>query len=209
MKFKISILQILLVVLQPLVISVEGQSLLRDFLSYDVSQVNLTKLCANETQKLKKAIDENEILALKVIDASAQKSQGFFMGNNYLFGSQSACERLNDPPEIILIKDDSRIMNLNTTKIKAEFDVKYQMIYFSHKSPIQFNANIFNRSILHVGLCLPKSCDSNDIKYLSNNLMNSSFNNEKMFGEVKYFRSKVLELRPRLMMTNIFVIIFV
>lgn len=185
---------------------VKSEDLLLDFLSFNESEVKLSEFCEIETRKLGNAIKNEEIWALKVNDASGRKSKEFFMGNNYLLGSEIGCEKLNDTPEIILIKDDSRIMNLKTTKIKSEVAVKYQVIYLKHSSPLQFNANIFNRSILHISLCIPKSCNSNDIEILGRQLIKTSFNNTESYGNVEFVGSKILNLRSNFT-SDIFVVI--
>lgn len=196
----------ILIFVQSVVTLVKSQDLLTNILSYNESEVKLSEGCKIETKRLRIAIESEEIWALKVVDASGRKSKEFFMGNNYFLGSKVACEKLNYPPEIDLIKDDSRIMNLSSTKIASKVLVKYQMIYLKHSSPLQFNANIFNRSILHIGLCLPLLCNKNDFEKLGYHLIKNSFNNKEIYGEVGFVESKGLELRKHFT-SNVFVII--
>lgn len=178
------------------ILSVHCEGLLLDFVSYDESKVsNISELCERECQQLKQALHNNEIWALKVNDASGRKSIEYFWGNNYFLGSEFACKLLNDPPQIYLVPSENRIMDKETLTIKPEFPVEYRVIYYTHNSPLQFNAEMFNRSILHVGLCLPQSCSNFDLKILSNSMIEKSFSNRKMFGDVKFVSSKRLVLR--------------
>lgn len=186
----------LLVFVNLKICSVHGEGLLVDFLSFDQLKVtNLTTSCASECQKLKRGLQNNEIWALKVNDASGRKAIEFFWGNNYFLGSEFACKSLNDPPEIYLLPSADEILDRETLQIKPDFPVEYRMIYYTHRSPLQFNAEMFNRSILHVGLCLPQSCTEIDLSWLSEAMRVKSFGDAKVYGEVKFFGSKRLVLR--------------
>lgn len=202
-KFEVEILFKILIFVNLAISVVKSEGLLSDFLSYDGSKVtNLTKVCAHQCQQLKVALQHDKIWALKVNDASGRKSIEYFWGNNYFFGSESACKLLNDPPKIDLVPKENRIMDLSTLTIKSEFPVEYRVIYYTHRSPLQFNAEMFNRSILHVGLCLPKSCTNFDMEILSNILIENSFSDKKVYGDVEFVSSKRLALRPNPLDSN-------
>lgn len=175
----------------------EGEGLLMDFVSYDdeTKVTNVTAICARECQQLKRALKSKEIWALKVNDASGRKAIEFFWGNNYFLGSEFACKSLNNPPEIFLLPSADGVLDRETLQIKPAFPVEYRMIYYTHRSPVQFNAEMFNRSLLHVGLCLPQSCSEVDLTVLSNALRVKSFSDAKIYGEVKFLSSKRLRLR--------------
>jgi hypothetical protein len=177
------------------IISVNSESLLKDFLSYNEAEVQLTETCANENQKLKNDLENNELYAMKVSDASGKLGSEFFWGNNYLLGGQLACETMNNPDFPFIYNKNFKIVDWESFKSKSEIEVMYRMIYLVHKSPYQFNPEAFNRSILHIGMCVPKSCDNNDIDQLGKLLAKKSFSDKKMFGEVSYFKTKILEVR--------------
>lgn len=177
-------------------VAANAEGLLMDSLSFDRLKVtNLSSSCASECERLKIALQHNEIWALKVNDASGRKSIEFFWGNSYFFGSEFACKMLNNPPEIHLLPSENNPLNRETLSIKPDFPVEYRVIYYTHRSPLQFNAEMFNRSILHVGLCLPQSCTELDLSILSNVLKEISFSDATVYGDVKFVASKRLKLR--------------
>lgn len=185
---------------------VNSQDLLVDFLSYNDLNVNLTDICNEESRKLKNGIENGDAWALKVNDASGKERSEFFWGNNYFLGSEIECESMNEPHQAHIFNEEFDIMDWNSTKIKSEVEVQYRMIYLTHKSPYQFNIDAFNRSILHIGLCLPKSCQVSDVNILGKVFAKTSFN-QKVYGEVEYVKTRTLNVRQGFT-DNIFVRFF-
>jgi hypothetical protein len=125
------------------------------------------------------------------------QSMGFTRGNNFWLGSKQSCHELNNPPKITLKYVPTRIMQLNVTDVKSVVPVVYRMFYLSHKSTIQFDLDFFDLSkIIHLGLCLPLTCDHHDAEIFGEKIFPSTtFNEKNIFGDVKFLKSKVLELR--------------
>lgn len=175
-----------------------SEGFLSDFVSFDELEASkVSKVCASECEKLKVSLQANEAWALKAEDASGRKPIEYFWGNNFFLGSEFMCEMLEDPKKIYLAPSENRLMNLSSLKVKSEFPVEYRVIFLTQKSSLQFNAEMFNHSIIHIGLCLPKSCSELDLEVLSNLLIEKSFNHHptEIYGEVKFLNSKRLELR--------------
>lgn len=172
-------------------------SLLSDFLSLDESVASsISKKCANESQDLNEAIKQQKLWALKVEDASGRKPIEYYWGNNYFLGSEVACEILNGRNEIYLAPRNDRFLNVSALNVKSEFPLEYRVIFLSAKSSLQFNVDFMNKSIIHIGLCLPKSCSDSDLETLSNHIIAKSFSNkDEIFGDVKFMNSKRLRLR--------------
>lgn len=177
--------------------SASGEGFLTDFLSFDELKASkVSKVCVYECEKLKVSLQANETWALKVDDASGRKTIEYFLGNNYFLGSESMCKALNNPPRIYLAPRNHRLLNLSSLEVKSEFPVAYRVIYLTHTSSLQFNAEMFNHSIIHIGLCLPNSCSKMDLEVLSNLLIDKTFvNQEEVYGVVKFLNSKRLGLR--------------
>lgn len=95
-------------------------------------------------------------------DFSGKKSFGFTYGNNFWIGSELACDNLNDPNSIFLRESFTRKMWINATEARAIIPVQYRMFYIAHASRLQFDIDLFNHSVIHIGLCLPKFCIEND-----------------------------------------------
>lgn len=83
----------------------------------------------------------------------------------------------------------------NVIDIASEVPVEYRMFYASHTSKLQFDADLFNKSVLHVGLCFPKSCNQSDVTVMARNIFHDKFNNELLYGNVSYLGTKTLNIR--------------
>lgn len=118
-------------------------------------------------------------------------------GNNFWLGGERACHLLNNPPTISLIKSENRKMFENVTDIGSEVAVEYRMFYASHTSKVQFDADLFNKSVLHVGLCFPKSCNHTEAQVMAENIFEKRFQNELTYGSVNYLGTKTLNIRKK------------
>lgn len=116
-------------------------------------------------------------------------------GNSFWLGGERACHLLNDPPTISLIKSAARNMYENVTKIASEIPVEYRMFYIRHTSPLQFDPDLFNKSILHLGLCFPKSCDDSQANYMATKVVKNRFQSDVRLGHVRYLGTKTLVIR--------------
>lgn len=178
-------------------------SFLYDFVTFSQNELStVTENCSSDCQELSAAFKSREIWALKVEDASGRKPLGFFYGNNYFLGSKFMCESLNNPPDIYLAPYKHRFMNLSMLKVKSDIPLEYRMIYLNHTSRLQFiyEQLYLSTRTIHLGLCLPKSCVESDMEILSNQFITKTFSNqEDVFGEVKFTKSKRLVLRPDFM----------
>lgn len=117
-------------------------------------------------------------------------------GNNFWLGGERACHLLNRPPKISLIKSANRKMYENMTEVASSVPVEYRMFYASHTSTAQFDADLFNKSVLHVGLCFPKSCNHSEAQMMAVNIFEKKSHNEFMYlGDVNYLGTKTLNIR--------------
>lgn len=157
---------------------------------------NVSENCATDLFKIQRGIDTSELWALKILDSSGKSSTGFIDGNNFWLGSETVCSLLNDPIKVPLPSSKTRRMSNLATSVKSEVPVDYRIIFASHSSHVQFHSEIFNLVGLHIGLCLPKSCDEKDIQTLAESLFSSELKNESLlYGKLKYETSKKLQLR--------------
>ncbi|CRL08602.1 CLUMA_CG021290, isoform A [Clunio marinus] len=171
--------------------------LLRDFLNFQVENphIALSKDCGDHLEMLRNGIKENEVWALKVQDASGKPTSGFTWGNNFWLGAERNCYLLNQPPKISLIKSKNRKMDDNMTEIGSEIPVEYRMFYASHTSKIQFDADLFNKSVLHIGLCFPEACDETEVHVMAKKIFHEKFQDFHLYGEVNYLGTKTLTIR--------------
>jgi hypothetical protein len=141
-------------------------------------------------------IFDKNLSEILVRDVSGRKSFGFALGNNFWLGSERACLQLNDPPLIYLKHSDTRRMLDNATAIKAEIPLNYRMFYIAHNSRIQFDINVFNQSVIHIGLCFPVACiDADADEFGRKIIVPVTVNDRSVFGEISYEKSRILNLR--------------
>lgn len=85
-------------------------------------------------------------------------------------------------------------MQDNMTAVASQVPVEYRMFYASHTSAVQFDADLFNKSVLHVGLCFPKSCRESEARLMAKNIFENKFH-DFILGDVKYLSTKTLDIR--------------
>lgn len=129
-------------------------------------------------------------------DFSGRKTFGFSLGDNFWFGSERSCQHLNNPRNIFLKSSASRKMWANATDARSEIPVIYRMFYIAHTSKIQFDIDVFNRSVIHIGLCMPYVCNYEDASELGAKvLVPITCNDSAILDKVSFEHTKVLELR--------------
>lgn len=86
-------------------------------------------------------------------------------------------------------------MLANLTDIASMVAVEYRMFYAGHTSTLQFDADLFDKSILHVGLCFPKSCNGSAAQEMAVSVFQKKYRNELVYGDMKYLATKTLNVR--------------
>ena len=127
----------------------------------------------------------------KVVDASAKPSSGFTTGNNFWLGSEEQCKYVSHKIDIRLSDRFSRTTKYEVFNEVAPFEVGFKMIYVKHRSPQQGNFiknlsfeskthsiflhsaqySIMSENILHLGLCLPSSCENAQVQLLTEKIL--------------------------------------
>ena len=81
------------------------------------------------------------------------------------------------------------------TQIASVIPVEYRMFYASHTSSIQFDPDLFNKSVLHIGLCFPKACNQDEVNIMARTVIEEKLHHNLLFGDLKYLATKTLEVR--------------
>ena len=81
------------------------------------------------------------------------------------------------------------------TQVASIIPVEYRMFYASHTSSVQFDADLFNKSVLHIGLCFPKACNQEEIHIMAKKVIENKFRHSLLFGDLKFLATKTLEVR--------------
>ncbi|KAG5676993.1 hypothetical protein PVAND_006784 [Polypedilum vanderplanki] len=172
-----------------------GNEPLIDILN-NFDRTNVSELCSDHLEILQNAIENDEIWAYKVRDVSGKKSFGFAWGNNFWLGGERACLQLNNPPAIYLKPSETRHMMKNAASIKSGIPLAYRMFYIAHSSRIQFDINLFNQSMIHIGLCFPKVCTDLDADEFGNKIIVPvTVNDRDIYGRISYEKSRTLNVR--------------
>ncbi|EDW78394.1 uncharacterized protein Dwil_GK16203 [Drosophila willistoni] len=120
--------------------------------------------CEEQLIELIKAADQQQSWALKALDASPGDLSNFMLGQSHFLGNAATCRAVNEP----ILKDftDHQPELLRET---APFEFKYQMAYIEANSPWQLRTDMIDIPMLHVGLCLPQTCQTEEVEKLLNN----------------------------------------
>lgn len=121
-----------------------------------------------------------------VIDASAKPASGFVSGNNFWLGMPAQCNYVSHEVPIKLSNRYQRNMAPNLLTDVAPFEVEMRYAYVRHRSSLQVDFKILIENVLHLGLCLPKSCSNAQIHTLLQEfyIETDSRNNFKLYAEV-------------------------
>lgn len=142
-------------------------------------------------------------------DVSGKKATSFTWGNNFWLGTEMGCKHLNEAPKIYLKHSEMRNMFDNATEIRSEIPLTYRMFYIAHRSKIQFDMAIYNRSVIHIGICMPHTCVESDARELGEKiLVPITCKESSIFGDrVSFESTKALKLRSGFE-DDIFVVLF-
>jgi hypothetical protein len=141
------------------------------------------------------------LFSLSALDSSGQLGPGFLLGNNHWFGSEKGCESVQAPLYVTLSNRFERLMKPDLIYSVAPFDMDYRMVYAKHYSPWQIEIKFHTENLLHIGLCLPKSCTNNEIHNLTQEYLNSrTFDAQNLYE----FESDVLLVKDLKLRENFF-----
>lgn len=88
-------------------------------------------------------------------------------------------------------------MKLNLLESVPPFDVEFRMAYVSHRSPLQIDLKIMLEHVLHLGLCLPSSCNNLEVHSLLQDTFDDMEMRHKLEMQPKVLDVKDLKLNPR------------
>lgn len=132
-----------------------------------------------------------------MLDSSGQKESGFIMGHNNWIGSPKECESVSQPLLITLSDRYHRIMKPNLIQSVAPFDVEYRVVHAKHHSPWQVEVKFLLENMLHIGLCLPKSCSNDEIYNLTRMYFESKLLDSQGMFEIDADVVQVKDMRLR------------
>ncbi|KAL7734231.1 hypothetical protein ACLKA6_011899 [Drosophila palustris] len=150
------------------------------------NESNVNARCESQLRQVQRGILSKQPWAMKVLDASGTKPSGFVYGQNYWLGSREACKGVQSPVGITLSKNFDRVMHYGLITQQAPFDMDYRVVYLRHNSPWQVEIKLMSEQIIHIGLCLPRACSSEEVKQLAGEYVSRG-----MFAE-----NDIFDIRP-------------
>lgn len=133
------------------------------------------------------------------MDASAKPASGFMSGNNFWLGMHDQCKYVSNEFSIKLSDRYKRNMAPNLLEDTAPFEVEMRYAYVRHSSPYQVDFKIELENVLHLGLCLPKSCSNNQIHALLQEFFNGTDSRNNLD-----FNAEVLEVKDLTISTQFY-----
>lgn len=141
------------------------------------------------------------IIEFPVLDASGHDGPGFLLGNNHWLGSRIGCESVKTPLYVTMSDRFERLMKPDLLYDTAPFDVNYRVVYAKHYSPWQIEVKFHTENLLHIGLCLPKSCSNSEVHNLTQEFLNTRMLDTQNLFE---FESDVLLVKDLNLRENFF-----
>ncbi|XP_030569344.1 nose resistant to fluoxetine protein 6 [Drosophila novamexicana] len=156
------ILLALLAAQAELVDGLESGSLLLDLTQLAAGNATLeTTTCVEQLRALHNAWQQGHSWALKAFDASGSGYHNFMLGNSFWLGNRWTCRALN---EQLLLEFTQRQEQL--LRQGAPFAHDYRAVYLRANSPWQLALAVKEPPLLHIGLCVPRSCDPPQLEQL-------------------------------------------
>lgn len=158
-------------------------------LKWNLINKRLSNNCALDMEKYLKGLQKRNSWAIKMDDSTGKYNHGFFWGNNYWTGSRTQCsfihrkESSNKHVIKIIKNTDLTYINGNYLEASDELHQNPPFIPGFYMLKILLNhTRILGppRTVL-MGLCLPGSCQLNDIVEMTRNI-NSADNNFQILG---------------------------
>ncbi|XP_065368852.1 nose resistant to fluoxetine protein 6-like [Calliphora vicina] len=118
---------------------------------------NRTK-CGQELEIMLNAMAKHEVWGLKVLDSFGSAPKTFTWGNYFWFGTPDLCNDLNQPFTISLSHSRPPIFNAT-----SPFPVQFIVVYLNFTTPYYIDIKLPYENLIHLGLCLPKSCSISKI----------------------------------------------
>ncbi|KAH8387201.1 hypothetical protein KR093_005477 [Drosophila rubida] len=120
-----------------------------------------TTPCAQQLLALRAAWQRHEAWALKAFDASGSGYGNLLMGDAHLLGSRVTCRAVNEN-----VLRYYTMLQPHLLQSLAPFAFDYRVVYISAGSRFQLQLMNEQPPLLHIGLCVPQTCDPLELEQL-------------------------------------------
>ncbi|EDW46291.1 GM13301 [Drosophila sechellia] len=140
----------------------EPKFLAKDLIVMVAQRENTTlSKCEEQLLELRRAWQDHQSWALKAVDASGGGYANFMMGQRAWLGNRFTCRAVNKP-----MLQDMTIKNHRLLREVSPIQFHYLVAYIESNSPWQLEVTLKKNPLLHIGLCLPASCDVLEVEQL-------------------------------------------
>uniref|UniRef100_A0A1I8QBL2 Nose resistant-to-fluoxetine protein N-terminal domain-containing protein n=1 Tax=Stomoxys calcitrans TaxID=35570 RepID=A0A1I8QBL2_STOCA len=149
--------------------------------------------CGQELEMLLQAVEDREVWAMKVVDNFGTIPKSFTWGNYFWFGAPDLCDDLNKANFLNLAH--SRPIIINAT---SPMSMALMVVYMNYTTPYDVDVKLPFENLIHVGLCLPESCNATRIRQVADTYFQQhSFIAQQHFDlEMKSVEVKTLHFSP-------------
>jgi hypothetical protein len=134
-------------------------------------------------------------LKFSVLDSSGEPNSGFLLGNNFWLGSPNVCKHVNEELKLTLSDRFERTMKKDLLTSLSPFEVQFRVVHAKHNSPWQVQMKVLSENVLHIGLCLPKSCSNGEVHNLVKRYFDEQKTKENLFEiDLEILQVKDLEI---------------
>ncbi|XP_039500160.1 O-acyltransferase like protein [Drosophila santomea] len=169
----------------------ESKSLLKDLIEMVPQHQNATlSKCEEQLLELRKSWQDQQSWALKAIDASGEGYSNFMMGQSTWLGNRFTCRAVNEP-----MLRDMTSSNFRLLRSVSPIKFHYLVAYIESNSPWQLEVTIKENPLLHIGLCMPTTCDVPEVEQLIRRAMaeKGSFHCWDMDAKLAYAKKPELK----------------
>ncbi|KAJ6641361.1 Nose resistant to fluoxetine protein 6 [Pseudolycoriella hygida] len=130
--------------------------------------------CVQDTNVILGGIQNKDVWALKILDANPNVPSSFINGDNFWFVPSRLCDGINSPMAISLSDHIPKMMRSDLLNSTSPIKVQQRMIYANFTSDMQVDSNFHIKPIIHIGLCVPKSCTEDEIVKATQKFLNKN-----------------------------------
>ncbi|KAH8304648.1 hypothetical protein KR018_010342 [Drosophila ironensis] len=152
-------------------------------------------LCQEQILIFKDAWQRGEAWAIKVRDASGEGFGDFIMGHSVWLGSPTTCKAARTHMYVDMTERDARLL-----RHVAPFDLDHLVAYIWPNSSWHLTVRFKDEPLLHIGLCLPRSCSVSEVEQLIEEVLHkpvppgsSSFRRWEMQPSLAYVKKPGLQ----------------
>ncbi|ALC49390.1 CG12990, partial [Drosophila busckii] len=148
-------------------------------------------VCEQQLLALDEAYQQQQTWALKALDASGQLHESFMLGGGFSLGHRPTCEAVNKHVLVDFTRRQPELL-----RQLAPFAFDYRVAYVHANSPWQLSLTLKETPMLHIGLCVPHSCEQPQLERMLEQVLDMEAGAKPFNIQPQLAYTKQPELRP-------------